>query len=81
MSVQVEGETVEVVDMTGQLLEHLITSCFPPAAATPESNNPVKPPSCKQGRGSRVELGGVDVARVSQLLLFPTWNIFMYLYI
>ena len=70
MSVKVEGETVEVVDVTRQLLDNLVAS-FPRPAATPESNHPVEPPGGKEGGRGWMELGGVDVAWVGELLLLP----------
>ena len=70
MPVEVEGETVEVVDVTRQLLDNLVAS-FPRPAATPESNHPVEPPGGKEGGRGWMELGGVDVAWVGELLLLP----------
>ena len=71
VAVQVKGEAVQVVRVTRQLLNNLVSSSSLPSSTTPEPDHSVKSCSGEQCRGCRVELGGVHVAGVGELLLRP----------
>ena len=71
VAVQVKGEAVQVVRVTRQLLNNLVSSSSLPSATTPEPDHSVKACGGEQCRGCRVELGCVHVAGVGELLLRP----------